>query len=158
MSFLTQRKFDGNEVIPVLEECYSRVIKYNFMGQQDYVNNFNAEFVALMKKKHQDFKYLYEDQMIEMSKIGMRLYSYNYYLHNFCILRILSKIVASIITDSLIRKQSIKECLNNLKNTLETYKAEIAEIDNILLQNKEKYQNSLISFVEEYYPKFQNNY
>ncbi|DAA82071.1 MAG TPA: hypothetical protein DCS44_04700 [Cyanobacteria bacterium UBA10660] len=157
MSFLTQRKFDGNEVIPVLEECYSKVIKYNFMGQQDYVNNFNAEFVALMKK-HQDFKYLYEDQMIEMSKIGMRLYSYNYYLHNFCILRILSKIVASIITDSLIRKQSIKECLNNLKNTLETYKAEIAEIDNILLQNKEKYQNSLISFVEEYYPKFQNNY
>ena len=96
--------------------------------------------------------------MIEMSKIGMKLYSYNYYLHNFCILRILSKIVASIITDSLIRKQSIKECLNNLKNTLETYKAEIAEIDNILLQNKEKYQNSLISFVEEYYPKFQNNY
>lgn len=98
------------------------------------------------------------NKMLEMSKIGMRLYSYNYYLHNFCILRILSNFVSHIITDSLIRKQSMEECLNNLKNILETYRIAIAEIDNTLIQNKEKYQNSLTSFVEEHYPKIQNIY
>ncbi len=157
LSFMAQREFDGDKILPIIEKCYSRTIRFNFMNELDYISNFNNEFIALMRN-HPDFKYLYEYQMLEMSKIGMRLYSYNYYLHNFCILRILSNFVSHIITDSLIRKQSMEECLNNLKNILETYRTGIAEIDNTLIQNKEKYQNSLTSFVEEHYPKIQNIY
>lgn len=157
MSFLAQRKFDGNKVFPIIEKCYDKTIKYNFMNKTDYIKNFNNEFIVLMKN-HPDFKYLYEHQMLEMSKIAMRLYSYDYYLHNFCILRILSNIVSNVIISSIINHKSKEECISNLKNTLVMYRSEIKEIDTIIQQNLKQYQINLINFIEMHYLKAQKIY
>lgn len=109
-------------------------------------------------KNHPDFKYLYEHQMLEMSKIAMRLYSYDYYLHNFCILRILSNIVSNVIMSSIINHKSREECISDLKNTLVIYRSEIKEIDTIIQQNLKQYQINLINFIKMHYPKAQKIY
>lgn len=152
ISFLVQRKFSAEDLQSLVHQNYQNITKLGYLSKQDYVNLFETGLISLMCQ-HSEFKYFYEHQMLEIAQIAMIQYSYEYYLNDFLILKILSEFVSKIIIESIFEDKSMKSCIGRLKNDFKNYKTNIVEINDKLVENQEKYIEDLEFFIKEQYPK-----
>lgn len=154
ISFLVQREFKAEELFPIMQNNYRQVIKSGEMSSTNYAENFINNLITTMRN-HEKFKYLYETQMVEIAKIGLLQFSYEYYLNDFCIPKILSEVVSQTIVDAIFKGQDLTTCINNMKLNLENYHNDIEEIQSHISKNIELYKNELENFIKDQYKKFE---
>ena len=155
ISFLVQREFNAEELFPIMQNNYKYIIKSGEMSSTDYTDNFINNLIITMKN-NEKFKYLYETQIVDIAKIGLMQFSYEYYLNDFCIPKILSEIVSQIIVDAIFKGQELITCIENMKLNLENYHNDIEEIQSNISKNIELYENELENFIKDQYKNFEH--